>query len=194
MPDERIAWQGTSVKRNDGIFRFEPLGIDKTRVEVEMAFEPEGVAELVGSGSAFPRGEPGNDCAAYLPAELSCAQRMQSGNLPMPRARFRSSMLLPSTHRVLSWYFVAGGLVEYHGPRVGITCSFNNVTKITTDPVRRPRAYDAAREPHPVPLNHEARHPGGPRCVSMRLRRSAGEIWLPPVRPAAQCEASSLLR
>ena len=138
MPDERIAWQGTSVKRNDGIFRFEPLGIDKTRVEVEMAFEPEGVAELVGSGSAFPRGEPGNDCAAYLPAELSCAQRMQSGNLPMPRARFRSSMLLPSTHRVLSWYFVAGGLVEYHGPRVGITCSFNNVTKITTNPVRRP--------------------------------------------------------
>ena len=73
--------------------------------------------------------------AAYLPAELSCAQRMQSGNLPMPRARFRSSMLLPSTHRVLSWYFVAGGLVEYHGPRVGITCSFDNVTKVTTDPI-----------------------------------------------------------
>jgi hypothetical protein len=26
----------------------------------------------------------------------------------------------------------------------------------------------------------------GPRCVSMRLRRSAGEIWLPPVWPAAR--------
>jgi hypothetical protein len=34
----------------------------------------------------------------------------------------------------------------------------------------------------------------GPRCASMRLRRSASEIWLPPVRPAARCKPSSLLR
>jgi CBS domain-containing protein len=54
VPDERIAWEATSGKRNDGIVRFEPLGIDKTRVEVEMAFEPEGVAELVGSAIGLP--------------------------------------------------------------------------------------------------------------------------------------------
>jgi uncharacterized membrane protein len=51
---ERIAWQATSGKRNDGIVRFEHLGNDKTRVEVEMAIEPEGVAELVGEAIGLP--------------------------------------------------------------------------------------------------------------------------------------------
>jgi len=54
VPDQRIAWQATSGKRNDGIVRFESLGSDTTRVEVEMAFEPEGVAELVGSAIGLP--------------------------------------------------------------------------------------------------------------------------------------------
>ena len=54
VPDQRIAWQATSGKRNDGIVRFESLGNDSTRVEVEMAFEPEGVAELVGSAMGLP--------------------------------------------------------------------------------------------------------------------------------------------
>ena len=54
VPDQRIAWQATSGKRNDGIVRFESLGNETTRVEVEMAFEPEGVAELVGSAIGLP--------------------------------------------------------------------------------------------------------------------------------------------
>ena len=54
VPDQRIAWQATSGKRNDGIVRFESLGNDTTRVEVEMAFEPDGVAELVGSAIGLP--------------------------------------------------------------------------------------------------------------------------------------------
>jgi uncharacterized membrane protein len=54
VPDQRIAWQATSGKRNDGIVRFESLGDDTTRIEVEMAFEPEGVAELVGSAIGLP--------------------------------------------------------------------------------------------------------------------------------------------
>ena len=54
VPDERIAWQATGGKRNDGIVRFEPLGVATTRVEVEMAFEPEGVAELVGAAVGLP--------------------------------------------------------------------------------------------------------------------------------------------
>ena len=58
--------------------------------------------------------------AGYLPAELSAAQHLQRGNLPIPRARFRSSMLLPSMHRVLSWCFVATGRVEYQGRTVGM--------------------------------------------------------------------------
>jgi uncharacterized membrane protein len=54
VTDERIAWQATSGKRNDGIVRFEPITPGTTRVEVEMAFEPEGVAELVGAAIGLP--------------------------------------------------------------------------------------------------------------------------------------------
>jgi len=55
VPDERIAWRATSGKRNDGIVRFESLGSESTRVDVEMAFEPEGPAELVGAAIGLPQ-------------------------------------------------------------------------------------------------------------------------------------------
>jgi uncharacterized membrane protein/CBS domain-containing protein len=54
VPDERIAWQATSGKRNEGIVRFEPLDSERTRVDVEMNFEPDGVTELVGSAIGLP--------------------------------------------------------------------------------------------------------------------------------------------
>ena len=71
-------------------------------------------------GVALPPTEL-RDATSYLPAELSCAQRLHRGSLPVPRARFRSSILLPSMHRALLWCFVATGRVEYHGPRVAMT-------------------------------------------------------------------------
>jgi len=58
--------------------------------------------------------------SGYFPAAFSAAQRLQSGRLPVPRARFRSSMLLPSMQRGLSWCLVAGGLVEYQGRGFGM--------------------------------------------------------------------------
>jgi uncharacterized membrane protein/CBS domain-containing protein len=54
VPDQKIAWQATSGKRNEGIVRFEPLDDDRTRVDVEMKFEPDGVGELVGSAIGLP--------------------------------------------------------------------------------------------------------------------------------------------
>jgi uncharacterized membrane protein len=54
-PDEKIAWQSTSGKRNDGVIRFESLGTSSTRLEVEMTFEPDGVTELVGSVVGLPQ-------------------------------------------------------------------------------------------------------------------------------------------
>ena len=54
VPDEKIAWQATSGKRNEGVVRFEPLGADRTRVDVEMKFEPDSVTELVGSAIGLP--------------------------------------------------------------------------------------------------------------------------------------------
>jgi uncharacterized membrane protein len=47
-PDEAIAWISTDGTRNHGRVTFEPVGASKTRVELVMDLEPEGVAESVG--------------------------------------------------------------------------------------------------------------------------------------------------
>ncbi len=48
-PDSRIAWAATDGKENGGIVTFQSLGADRTRVDVEMRYETEGVVEKVGS-------------------------------------------------------------------------------------------------------------------------------------------------
>ncbi len=47
-PDRRISWRSTSGARNAGTVRFEPLGPDRTRVRLTMAYEPEDTVENVG--------------------------------------------------------------------------------------------------------------------------------------------------
>ena len=49
MPDQRIAWRSTSGDApNNGMVRFEPLGPDRTRVNLTMEYDPKGVVENVG--------------------------------------------------------------------------------------------------------------------------------------------------
>jgi uncharacterized membrane protein len=47
-PDTRISWRSISGAKNAGTVRFEPLDLDRTRVRLVMAYEPEGAAENVG--------------------------------------------------------------------------------------------------------------------------------------------------
>jgi uncharacterized membrane protein len=44
-PDRTIAWRSIEGRENAGAVRFEPLGPDRTRVEVTMTWEPEGLVE-----------------------------------------------------------------------------------------------------------------------------------------------------
>lgn len=46
--DKRISWKSTSGAPNAGTVRFEPLGADRTRVRLVMAYEPEGAVEKTG--------------------------------------------------------------------------------------------------------------------------------------------------
>ncbi|MBD0348080.1 MAG: SRPBCC family protein [Thermoleophilia bacterium] len=48
VPDERIAWRSTGGVQQSGIVTFEPLG-DRTKVTVEMEWEPESFKQKVGS-------------------------------------------------------------------------------------------------------------------------------------------------
>jgi uncharacterized membrane protein len=52
-PDERISWKSISGAQSAGTVRFEPLGADRTRVRLVMAYEPEGVIENAGDALGF---------------------------------------------------------------------------------------------------------------------------------------------
>jgi uncharacterized membrane protein len=49
VPDERISWKSVSADApNAGTVRFEPLGDNRTRVRLVMAYEPRGAIENIG--------------------------------------------------------------------------------------------------------------------------------------------------
>jgi uncharacterized membrane protein len=49
LPDERIAWKSTSGARNAGVVTFHRLDDSKTRITLQMDYDPEGVVENVGA-------------------------------------------------------------------------------------------------------------------------------------------------
>ena len=48
VPDEKIIWRSTSGAENAGMVKFDPLGDDRTRVHLEMSYEPQGAIEATG--------------------------------------------------------------------------------------------------------------------------------------------------
>jgi uncharacterized membrane protein len=48
-PDKKIAWRAENDDGPNGVVEFEPLGQDKTLVNVEIAYEPEGMTEQLGA-------------------------------------------------------------------------------------------------------------------------------------------------
>ncbi|MBP1151067.1 MULTISPECIES: SRPBCC family protein [Methylocaldum] len=48
VPDQRIAWRTTAGPENHGIVSFEPVGGDRTRVSVDIEYQPETTMEKVG--------------------------------------------------------------------------------------------------------------------------------------------------
>jgi uncharacterized membrane protein len=49
MPDQKISWRSLGGVKHDGTVVFEPLGPERTKVRVEMEWEPEGVVEKAGA-------------------------------------------------------------------------------------------------------------------------------------------------
>lgn len=52
-PDKQIAWSSIGGVRNAGAVKFQALGPDKTKVELEMMTQPQDAAEKVGSALGF---------------------------------------------------------------------------------------------------------------------------------------------
>ena len=53
QPEQRIAWRSIDGAGNGGIVTFEPVGDRATRVNLQMEFAPEGLAETVGDRLGF---------------------------------------------------------------------------------------------------------------------------------------------
>lgn len=65
IPDRRIAWQNIRGPENEGIVTFEPTVEGKTRVTVQMAYEPEGLLENVGDMLGFAKRRIHNDLLSF---------------------------------------------------------------------------------------------------------------------------------
>ena len=52
-PDRRIAWRSLDGAGNGGIVTFQPAGAAATRVNLQMEFAPDGVAETIGDKLGF---------------------------------------------------------------------------------------------------------------------------------------------
>ncbi|MFN8584536.1 MAG: SRPBCC family protein [Dehalococcoidia bacterium] len=48
VPDEKVIWRNTDGRTNAGMVKFDQLGPDRTRVHLEMSYEPEGMVENIG--------------------------------------------------------------------------------------------------------------------------------------------------
>ncbi len=53
QPDQRIAWRSIDGAGNGGIVTFQPTSAAATRVNLQMEFEPEGLAETIGDKLGF---------------------------------------------------------------------------------------------------------------------------------------------
>ena len=53
QPDRRIAWRSIDGAGNGGIVTFQPVGPSTTQVNLQMDFEPEGLAENIGDKLGF---------------------------------------------------------------------------------------------------------------------------------------------
>lgn len=53
VPDQKIIWRSTGGDMNAGMVKFDPLGADRTRVHLEMSYDPEGFVESVGDALGF---------------------------------------------------------------------------------------------------------------------------------------------
>ncbi|MGE0228168.1 MAG: SRPBCC family protein [Dehalococcoidia bacterium] len=53
VPDQKVIWRNTSGRTNAGMVMFDQLSPDRTRVHLEMSYEPEGAVESVGDALGF---------------------------------------------------------------------------------------------------------------------------------------------
>ena len=65
IPDERVAWTNIDGATNGGVVTFHRLAADRTRVMLQLDFEPEGFIENVGDKLGFVAGQTKADLERF---------------------------------------------------------------------------------------------------------------------------------
>lgn len=65
VPDERIAWKSTDGSTHSGVVTFHRLDAARTKVMLQMHFEPEGLAEKAGDKTGLVESRISADMDAY---------------------------------------------------------------------------------------------------------------------------------
>lgn len=64
-PDERVAWKSTSGAKNAGVVTFHRLADRRTRVMLQIDYDPEGAAENVGDAVGMVHGRVDGDLRRF---------------------------------------------------------------------------------------------------------------------------------
>jgi uncharacterized membrane protein len=65
IPDRKIAWQSEAGEFTAGTVTFQPAGGNRTRVHLELAYEPKGFIENTGDALGFVSGRVENDLERF---------------------------------------------------------------------------------------------------------------------------------
>jgi len=64
-PDQRIAWKATSGAQNDGVVTFHRLDPGRTRIMLQLEFDPEGFVEKAGDALGLVRARTHGDLERF---------------------------------------------------------------------------------------------------------------------------------
>jgi len=64
-PDRRVAWHATDGTKNSGVVNFRSIDNERTMVDVELCFEPEGFTEAAGDKLGFVRRRAHSDLERF---------------------------------------------------------------------------------------------------------------------------------
>ncbi|CAI3794399.1 SRPBCC family protein [Pseudarthrobacter sp. MM222] len=64
-PDQRVTWESLDEPRNAGTVWFEPIDVTRTKVSVELSWEPDTAAEKVGAAVGLDSRQVGSDLKKF---------------------------------------------------------------------------------------------------------------------------------
>ena len=65
LPDDRVAWKSTSGASNAGVVTFHRISDNRTRVMLQVDYDPEGIVETVGDAMGVVSGRVGGDLERF---------------------------------------------------------------------------------------------------------------------------------